>query len=51
MYIDENNDKIKTNLLPPPSATVFLIAVKLLKVMTLKFVDFQFAYIYCFMKN
>ena len=53
MCTNENNDKIKTNLALPPSATVtvFLIAEKLLKTMTLKFVDFQFVYMYCFVKN
>ena len=52
MCTDEINDKIKMNLAPTPSATVtvFLIAEKLLKGMTLKFVDIQFVYIYCFVK-
>ena len=53
MCTDEINDKIKMNLAPTPSATVtvFLIAEKLLKGMTLKFVDIQFVYIYCFVKT
>ena len=53
MCTDEINDKIKMDLAPTPSATVtvFLIAEKLLKGMTLKFVDFQFVYIYCFVKT
>ena len=46
MCTDENNDKSKTNLPPPPStsATVFLIAEKLLSLWLWNFQTFSWFY-------
>ena len=53
MCTDKNNDKNKTNLPRPPfhSSYSFLNSLKTTMPMALKFSDFQFVSINCFVKN
>ena len=53
MYTDKNNDKNKTILphLPLHSIYSFLNCWKATKPMTLKFLDFRFLLITCFVEN
>ena len=53
MCTDKNNDKNETNLPPLPffSSYSFLNCRKTTEPTTLKFLDFQFVVIDCFVKN